>query len=123
VTPRRGPRRARLVVKRLDPWSVLKITFVYSLAVYVVILVAVVLLYGLLSAMGVFHALDKFFHDVGASTTLRDYLGFGRIFLVTFVVGAINVVLFTALATLGAFIYNLCSDLVGGLEVTLTEAD
>jgi transmembrane protein DUF3566 len=39
------------------------------------------------------------------------------------VVGAINIVLFTALATVGAFVYNLCSDLVGGIELTLSERD
>ena len=37
--------------------------------------------------------------------------------------GAVNVVLFTALATLGAFIYNVCADLVGGIELTLAERD
>ncbi|HWB35011.1 MAG TPA: DUF3566 domain-containing protein, partial [Rugosimonospora sp.] len=39
------------------------------------------------------------------------------------VIGLVNVVLFTALATLGAFIYNVCADLVGGIEVTLSEKD
>jgi hypothetical protein len=38
-------------------------------------------------------------------------------------IGAVNVVLFTALATLGAFIYNVCADLVGGVELTLAERD
>jgi hypothetical protein len=39
------------------------------------------------------------------------------------VLGALNVLLFTSLATLGAFIYNVCADLVGGIEVTLAERD
>ena len=124
ATPvRRGPRRARLVVKRIDPWSVLKLTFVYSLAIYVLMLVAATALYGLLAGMGVFHALTTFFHTIGASSTFISYLHFGRVFLVVLVIGAVNVVLLTALATLGAFLYNLCGDLVGGVELTLTDTD
>jgi hypothetical protein len=117
------PRRARLTLKKIDPWSVLKVTFIYSLALYVVILVAIAVLYGVLAGMGVFHSLNSFLSTVGASGKVSAYLGFGRIFLYALVVGAVNVVLFTALATLGAFIYNLCGDLVGGLELTLTETE
>jgi hypothetical protein len=43
------------------------------------------------------------------------------VLLLAFLVGLVNVVLFTAFATLTAFIYNVCTDLVGGVEVTLSE--
>ena len=122
-TARRPTRRARLVLKRIDPWSILRLTFVYSLALYLIILVAVSALYALLAAMGVFHSLDTFFHDVGSTSSASSYFGFGRVFLVALVIGAVNVVLLTALVTLGAFLYNLCVDLVGGVELTLTEAE
>ena len=117
-------RRARLTVKRIDPWSTLKFSFVYSLAGLVVLLVAVVALYGIVDAMGVIDSIRSFLRDVEGSKNgggVAAWLSFGRIFSVALVVGLINVVLFTAFATLTAFIYNVCTDLVGGIEVTLAE--
>lgn len=118
----RPPRRARLLVRHIDPWSTLKFSFVLSVAMFFVWLVAVGVLYGVLDGMGVFDQINKLYDEVSGS-------GGGRLFspgLVlgsATVVGAINIVLFTALATIGAFVYNICSDLVGGIEVTLAERD
>jgi hypothetical protein len=117
---RRAPRRARLVIKRLDPWSVLKVAFIYSLAAWLTLLVAVSILYAVLDGLGVFRALRSFFGDVGSSSPVH-YLAFEPIFVVTLIVGGVMAVMATALLTLGAFLYNLCGDLVGGIEVTLTE--
>jgi hypothetical protein len=118
----RAPRRARLTVRRFDPWSVLKVAFVYSISVWLVCLVAVAVLYAALDAMGVFRALRRFFHDLGTATPMH-YLAFEPVFLTVVVVGAVMAVLSTALLTLAAFLYNLCGELVGGVEVTFTEPD
>jgi hypothetical protein len=120
---RKPGRRARLTVKRIDPWSTLKFSFVYSLAGLVVLLVAVVALYGIVDAMGVIDSIKSFLHDVEGKSSggVTAWLTFGRVFSVALVVGLINVILFTAFATLTAFIYNVCTDLVGGIEVTLAE--
>ena len=121
---RRGGRRARLTVKRIDPWSTLKFAFVYSLAGLVILLVAVIALYAIVDAMGVLDSIRSFLRDVEGSnggSSILVWLSFGRIFSVALIVGLINVVLFTAFATLTAFIYNVCTDLVGGVEVTLAE--
>jgi Transmembrane domain of unknown function (DUF3566) len=125
VTRKKG-RRARLTVKRIDPWTTLKFSFVYGLAGMIVLLVTVVVLYGVVDAMGVISSLRTFLDTVNPSGTtsssdLSVWLGFGRVMLVAIVVGLINVVLFTAFATLTAFIYNVCTDIVGGVEVTLAE--
>ena len=121
---RRGPRRAHLAIKRVDPWTVLKVTFVFSLAMLIVGVVAVVALYVVLGGMGVFDSITKFLQDVSpGSNRVQDYAPLSRVAGGAAVIGAVNVVLTTALATLGAFIYNLCADLVGGIEVTLTERD
>jgi hypothetical protein len=120
---RRGPRRARLTVRRVDPWSVLKFTFVFSLAVMVVLVVAAVVLYGVLSAMGVFHSVNSFVHTLNGSNGGSNLITFPRAVVAAFLVGVVNVVLFTALATLGALVYNLCSEIVGGIEVTLGERE
>ena len=123
--PRKGGgRRARLTVKRIDPWSTLKFSFVYSLAGLVVLLVAVIALYAIVDAMGVIDSIRSFLHDVegeNSSNGIASWLGFGRVITVALVVGGVNVILFTAFATLTAFVYNVCTDLVGGIEVTLAD--
>lgn len=114
-------RRATLVLSRIDPWSTLKASFVYSCALVIVLVVAVVALYALLSGMGVFSSVD----NVLAKTAPGKHIGFPLrdVVLVSVIIGAVDVVLLTALATLGAFVYNLVADLVGGIEVTLSERD
>jgi hypothetical protein len=121
---RKKGRRARLTVKRIDPWTTLKFAFVYGLAGMVVLLVSVIVLYGVVDAMGVISSIRNFLGDVSDSSSgpgLAAWLGFDRVMLVAIIVGLINVVLFTAFATLTAFIYNVCTDIVGGVEVTLAE--
>jgi len=122
----RGPRRARLFVKRIDPWSVMKFSFAVSFVLFFVAIVATSVLYLALDAMGVFESVNKAFADIigasGGKSGSFKVTAFGVIGTAG-VLGLVNVVLFTALATLGAFIYNVCADLVGGIEVTLSEKD
>jgi hypothetical protein len=126
--PARGPRRARLHLKRIDPWSVMKFSFAVSLVLFVVAIVATAVLYLALDAMGVFASVNKALAEmVGATGGSSQGGGFKitakAVIGGSAVLGAVNVVLFTALATLSAFIYNVCADLVGGIELTLAEKD
>ncbi|HEX6756202.1 MAG TPA: DUF3566 domain-containing protein [Mycobacteriales bacterium] len=122
TSPGRPARRARLLVRHIDPWSTLKFSFVLAVAMFFVWLVAVGVLYGVLDGMGVFDQINSLYAEVAGSGT-------GQLFTPSLVlgtaalVGAVNIVLFTALATIGAFVYNICADLVGGIEVTLAERD
>jgi Transmembrane domain of unknown function (DUF3566) len=121
----RGPRRARLFVKRIDPWSVMKFSFAVAFVLFFVAIVATAVLYLALDAMGVWDSVNKALADMiganGSKSTFKvTALG---VIGTAGVLGLVNVVLFTALATLSAFIYNVCADLVGGIEVTLSEKD
>src|SRR4051812_29498696 len=122
----RGPRRARLQLRHIDTWSALKISLVLSIALFFIWMVAVGILYAVLNALGVFDTLNDLFGQVGSvsgSKASSAVITPGVVFGGAAIIGAINVVLMTALFTVGTFIYNLCSDLVGGLEITLSERD
>jgi len=129
-TPATAPtRRAQLVLARIEPWSVMKFSFMISLVGWVILFVAVAALYYVLSKLGVFHSVQSTITDVtsGKGTAGSDangrWFSASRILGYTMLVGAVNVVLITALATVGAVIYNLVTHLAGGIEVTLKETD
>jgi hypothetical protein len=113
-------RKARLALRRLDPWSVFVMSLLLSLFLAVITIVAAFVLYGILSAIGVPHSINKGVTEVkGGSAVLTE----GRFVGVAALIAAINVVLLTALATLGSLLYNVCASFTGGLEVTLAERD
>lgn len=124
--PGRGPRRASLQVKRVDPWSVLKLAFVLSVALFFVWMVAVGVLYGVLDGMGVWDKLNGTYTEFAANTSTGGsgpLITASRVFGIAAAIGAVNIILITALATVGAFVYNVSADLAGGLEVTLAERE
>ena len=98
-----------------------------SIALFFIWMVAVGILYAVLSGLGVFDTLNELFGQLGSASGSDsgggDVVTPGIVFGGAAVIGAINIVLMTALCTVGTFIYNLCSDLVGGLELTLSERD
>ncbi|GAA2467419.1 DUF3566 domain-containing protein [Streptomyces macrosporus] len=119
-------RKARLRVAKVDPWSVMKVGFLLSIALGICTIVAVAVLWMVMDAMGVFTAVggtvsEATSTDGGGGFDLEGFLSLPRVLTFTSVIAVIDVVLATALATLGAFIYNLSAGFVGGVEVTLAE--
>lgn len=123
--PSRGPRRASLQVKRVDPWSVLKLALVLSVALFFVWMIAIAVIYGVLGGMGVWDQLNGTFTELTQpeNSIGEPLISAGRVFGVASIIGAINIVLITALATVGAFIYNVAADFAGGVEITLSERE
>jgi hypothetical protein len=118
------PLRATVQIRRIDPWSTLKISLVISVAMFFVWMLAVGLLYIVLEGMGVWERLNNTFTDmVSQDSGSAGMIDAGTVFGYAGVIGLINVVLFTALATVGTFIYNQCCDLVGGIQITLADPD
>jgi hypothetical protein len=120
-------RRARLVLARVDPWSVMKLSFLLAIALAVIAVVAVFVIWTVLDTMGVFDSVGSTVESINRSSDnsqgvdILDYVGLSRVLSLTVVLAGVNVVLMTALATLGAFMYNMAASLVGGLNVTFTE--
>jgi len=121
----RPPRQASLQLKRLDPWSVLKLALVLAVVLFLIWLVAVGVLYGVLDGIGVWDRLNGTYADLvsGEAPSGSPLISAGRVFGIAAVVGAINSLLFAVAVTVGAFVYNVSADLVGGIEVTLSERD
>jgi len=119
-----GPRTVKLTLARIDPLSMMKLSFLLSVALGIALVMATVVVWQLLNAMGVFSSLSDTLGDAaggGTSFNLYDYVGLSRVIsLVTFI-AVINVVIMMALATVGAVLYNIASSLVGGLHVTLSD--
>lgn len=119
-------RRVRLTVSRIDPWSTMKLSFLLSVALGIALVVMAFVLWTVLNGMGVFDQINNiaanlFPVDDGEPFDLMDYIGLGKVMSLAIVVGVIDVILITAIATLSAFLYNLSSSLVGGLQLTLTD--
>jgi hypothetical protein len=127
AAPVRGPRRARLRLSRIDPWSVMKVSFLLAIAFGIVTVVSVFMVWSVLGAAGVWSSINNTVSDTlssGNNTStfnIEDYLGMSRVLGFTMLVSVIDVVLITAIATLGAFLYNMAASLLGGIEVTLAE--
>ncbi len=123
----RRTRKARLRISRIDPWSVMKTTFLFAIAFAVIQFVAVWMLWSVISASGAFDAVNSTLGDLltspGSTNTfkLQTYVNSSRVLGLTAVLGVVDVLLITALSTLGSFLYNLAATVLGGLEVTLAE--
>jgi hypothetical protein len=120
----RPPRRARLRLTRIDPWSVMKTSFLLSVALGIVLVVAVMIVWAVLNAAGVWSSVDQTVQTVvgdGSTFNIEKYVGADRILGFTLILAVVDVVLLTVVATLGAFLYNMAADLLGGIEVTLSE--
>jgi Transmembrane domain of unknown function (DUF3566) len=124
--PRRSPRQERVSVALVEPWSVMKFSFVVWLAAFVIVFAAVIVLYRTLAGMGLFDSLQR---AVSSFTSKNDLAGVNvkswfsesRILGYTAILGALNVVVLTAISTIGAELFNLTSQKVGGVKVTLRE--
>ena len=121
------PRKVKLTVSRVDPFSVMKISFMLSVAIGLAGVVVVAVLWIMLDTMGVFSAINDTLNEMQQSTpadrrlSVMEFLGFGKVLSLSVVIGVIDVILMTAIATIVAVIYNICSALVGGMHVTLTD--
>jgi hypothetical protein len=113
-------RRTRVIVRRLGPWSVFRFAFLYSLSIMLVLYLALVILYTILGAIGVLDTLVKLMITLNIGEKGFRFNG-GWIFSRLLVIGLVLVLLWSIVKVISTLIYNLISNIVGGVEVTLAE--
>ena len=118
--PKARVRRVTRVVRDIDPWSVFKVTLVLHFAIYVAVLVASVLLWNVANATGTVDNVERFFESFGWESF--NFNG-GQLFHNLWILGLLFVFLLTGLAVVGAAIFNLICDLVGGIRVSVLEEE
>lgn len=125
---RHQTRKARLRLSRVDPWSVMKTAFLLSIAFGIVTWVAVFIIWSAIGAAGVFDNINSTVQEVLGTPTaepfrIENYINTGKVMGFTTLLACADVLIITALATLGSFLYNIAATLLGGLEVTLASED
>lgn len=123
--PKAKVRRARLLVSKVDPWSVLKMAFLLSVALGIVTVVAAIVLWTVLDLTGIFDQVEGLLGTLagseGGGFELKKVASLGQVASFATIIAVINVVLLTALSMLSAVLYNISATLVGGIGVTLTD--
>ncbi|MBO9522290.1 MAG: DUF3566 domain-containing protein [Nocardioidaceae bacterium] len=126
--PAAGPsvRKARLRLVQVEPWSVMKTSFLLSVALGIVTVVAVAIVWSVLGMAGLWDSVNSIVRDsigdnTGTPFEIQKYLGTSRVLGFTMIVAVLDVILITAIATVSAFLYNLAATLLGGIEVTFAE--
>ncbi|MFB6574574.1 DUF3566 domain-containing protein [Kocuria palustris] len=122
--PRAKVRRARLVVSRVDTWSVLKLAFLLSVSLGIVVVVAAVLIWILMDITGLFNGINELaamLAGPGSSTEVQEIVSLGQVAIFATILSVINVILLTLLSVIAAMLYNLAAGLIGGIGVTLTD--
>lgn len=117
------PRQLMLAVARIDPWTVMKVSFMLAVAFAIAGVVATLVVWLMLDAMHVFSDIEKFLTDIKADSFLKllSYARLPQVMSLSVLVGVANIVIITALSTLAALIYNVVASLVGGIRVTLMD--
>jgi hypothetical protein len=120
VAPRPRVRRVTRVVRYIDTWSVFKVAALFSLAAYFVALTSGVLLWRVAASTGTLDNVERWFTQFGWETFELDG---GEIYHNAWIAGLFLVVALTGLAVLFATLFNLISDLVGGVRVSVLEEE
>ncbi|WP_431710728.1 DUF3566 domain-containing protein [Glutamicibacter uratoxydans] len=122
--PKAKVRKARLLVSKVEPFSVLKLSFLLSVAFGVLTVVAAVAFWAVLDLTGTFETFNQLMRDaIGAESNfdLRNAFSLGQVASYATILSVVNVVVISVISMLGAVLYNIAASLVGGVGVTLTD--
>jgi hypothetical protein len=122
--PARGAvRRVKRTVKRVDPWSVLKLSLFYYSIFFVVWLIGVAVLFSFIESTGVFQTIEEIGNGMEVEDLANFEISMGDVLRWAAYIGGGLVLLASIVNVILAFLYNLGSDIVGGVEMTFVERD
>lgn len=123
--PKAKARRAKLVVAKIDAWSVFKVSFLLSVGLGIVTVVAGIFLWTTMDLTGIFDDINALLGTIlgteGGGTQIQELVTLGQVASFSTIIAVLNVVLITVAASLAALLYNVCASLVGGVGLTLTD--
>ena len=113
------PRQTKVVLRRVGPWSVLRFSLLFYFCVMLVVLLALGMLYAVLGAVGALDRFTSLAQELFSDELFAIHKGwvFSRLTLI----GLAMVVVWSLINLFIAFLYNLISDVLGGVEITLSE--
>ena len=122
-------RRVRVQIRRIGPWSILRVSLIFYFCIMLVMLLGFAILFSILDSIGVLEPLETLLGELGFGSTVGGGEGaqpvfeidFGYLMRTLFLIGLISTALWSAFTVFLTFLYNLIADLVGGIELTLLE--
>ncbi len=126
MPPKKAARRTQVVIRRIGPWSVLKFSLIFYFCVMLILFFALLIIYLVLSAAGAIDSLARILGYVfGSGTSTRGptpvKIDGGQVFTWIFFSGLAFTVVWSLINVFVAFLYNLISDIIGGIDITLAE--
>ena len=117
------PRRVDIAIARVDAWTVMKVSFLLSVAFGIAMVIATAVLWFMVDGMHVFSTIEDFMKTIGGEKFIPflDYLRLPKVLSYATIAGVANVVLLTAISTLGSMLYNVIASLVGGVKISLMD--
>ena len=115
-----GARRAQVVIRRLNVWSVLRVSLLFYFCVMVILVFALAILYWVLGIMGVLGSISDLLTSIFPGRGAYAIDG-GWLFIRALLLGLAWVVIWSFVNLFLALLYNLIADVVGGIKVTLAE--
>ncbi len=114
-------RRVRRIIRKFDPWTVLKVSFVLYLVSSLAILLGLVIFWTLVRTAGIPQMIETTISSIGLFSDVNIIPPEEQLFRAAVFLGIAWAVVMTGFTTLGAVLYNLISDVVGGIEVVVLE--
>jgi hypothetical protein len=111
--------RVRRVIRKIDPWTVLKVSLVFNATMAVVFVLGTVIFWAIFVNAGIPQRINELALLIGLESGIN--LEGGVYFRIVTLLAVIGTVMLTGFMTLGAVVYNLISDLVGGIELIVLE--
>lgn len=112
-------RRGRLAIRKISPLATLKFSLVFYFCMLLIMLLGTAILFATLKAFGVIGNIEKLLRDLEFDVTIAG----GVIFRWMFLLGLVGAVVASAITVFMAFLYNLIADVVGGIEILVTERE